>query len=151
MYPRTCKPNIRLFWEAAAQYRPVLSRRLLSHQPYCFGQVSNAAQELDDLNEGNAGRVVVGTLGAMDLGVKLDRLTIGILPIKMKLMLIADSPRWMSIMMGIFFYAMPAGFVLYFVASIIFSFIESASVRRYLYAKGVIDDPRGTAASPVGM
>ena len=37
----------------------------------------------------------------MDLGVKLDRLTIGILPIKMKLMLIADSPRWMSIMMGI--------------------------------------------------
>ena len=38
----------------------------------------------------------------MDLGVKLDRLTIGILPIKMKLMLIADSPRWMSIMMGIF-------------------------------------------------
>ena len=26
----------------------------------------------------------------------------GILPIKMKLMLIADSPRWMSIMMGIF-------------------------------------------------
>ena len=35
-------------------------------------------------------------------GVKLDRLTIGILPIKMKLMLIADSPRWMSIMMGIF-------------------------------------------------
>ena len=29
----------------------------------------------------------------MNLGVKLDRLTIGILPIKMKLMLIADSPR----------------------------------------------------------
>ena len=42
------------------------------------------------------------TLVPMDLGVKLDRLTIGILPIKMKLMLIADSPRWMSIMMGIF-------------------------------------------------
>ena len=35
---------------------------LIRHGKLIFAQVSNAAQELDDLNEGNSGRVVVGTL-----------------------------------------------------------------------------------------
>lgn len=37
---------------------------LIRHGKLIFAQVSNAAQELDDLNEGNSGRVVVGTLHA---------------------------------------------------------------------------------------
>ena len=40
----------------------VFGETLIRHGKLIFGQVSNAAQELDDLNEGNAGRVVVGTL-----------------------------------------------------------------------------------------
>ncbi|WP_109466277.1 LysR substrate-binding domain-containing protein [Albibacillus kandeliae] len=35
---------------------------LIRHGKLIFAQISNAAQELDDLNEGNKGRVVVGTL-----------------------------------------------------------------------------------------
>jgi DNA-binding transcriptional LysR family regulator len=35
---------------------------LIRHGKLIFAQVSNAAQELDDLNEGNSGRLVVGTL-----------------------------------------------------------------------------------------
>lgn len=35
---------------------------LIRHGKLIFAQVSSAAQELDDLNEGNSGRVVVGTL-----------------------------------------------------------------------------------------
>lgn len=35
---------------------------LIRHGKLIFAQVSNAAQELDDMNEGNSGRVVVGTL-----------------------------------------------------------------------------------------
>ncbi|MFV0333059.1 MAG: LysR substrate-binding domain-containing protein [Tropicimonas sp.] len=35
---------------------------LIRHGKLIFAQISNAAQELDDLNEGTAGRVVVGTL-----------------------------------------------------------------------------------------
>ncbi|MTI17731.1 LysR family transcriptional regulator [Rhodobacteraceae bacterium RKSG542] len=35
---------------------------LIRHGKLIFAQVSNAAQELDDLNEGSSGRVVVGTL-----------------------------------------------------------------------------------------
>lgn len=35
---------------------------LIRHGKLIFAQVSNAAQELDDLSEGNSGRVVVGTL-----------------------------------------------------------------------------------------
>jgi len=35
---------------------------LIRHGKLIFSQVSNAAQELDDLNEGNSGRVVIGTL-----------------------------------------------------------------------------------------
>lgn len=35
---------------------------LIRHGKLIFAQVSNAAQELDDLNEGNSGRVVIGTL-----------------------------------------------------------------------------------------
>ena len=42
------------------------------------------------------------TLVPMKLGAKLDRLTIGVLPVKMKLILCLDSPRWMSIMMKVF-------------------------------------------------
>lgn len=44
--------------------------------------------------------------------------------------------------MGLFFYAMPAGFTLYFVASSIYSMIEIHSVKAYLYKKGLIErDP----------
>ncbi|MEM9635913.1 MAG: LysR substrate-binding domain-containing protein [Pseudomonadota bacterium] len=35
---------------------------LIRHGKLIFAQVSNAAQELDDLNEGSSGRVVIGTL-----------------------------------------------------------------------------------------
>lgn len=35
---------------------------LIRHGKLIFSQISNAAQELDDLNEGSSGRVVVGTL-----------------------------------------------------------------------------------------
>ncbi|WP_114388799.1 LysR substrate-binding domain-containing protein [Notoacmeibacter marinus] len=40
----------------------VFGQTLIRHGKLIFAQVSNAAQELDDLNEGNSGRVVVGTL-----------------------------------------------------------------------------------------
>ena len=40
----------------------VFGAALIRHGKLIFSQVSNAAQELDDLNEGNSGRVVVGTL-----------------------------------------------------------------------------------------
>lgn len=40
----------------------VFGASLIRHGKLIFAQVSNAAQELDDLNEGNSGRVVVGTL-----------------------------------------------------------------------------------------
>lgn len=42
----------------------VFGETLIRHGKLIFAQISNAAQELDDLNEGNAGRVVVGTLMA---------------------------------------------------------------------------------------
>lgn len=40
----------------------VFGETLIRHGKLIFSQISNAAQELDDLNEGNSGRVVVGTL-----------------------------------------------------------------------------------------
>ncbi|MEX0276193.1 MAG: LysR substrate-binding domain-containing protein [Ruegeria sp.] len=40
----------------------IFGETLIRHGKLIFTQVSNAAQELDDLNEGNSGRVVVGTL-----------------------------------------------------------------------------------------
>jgi DNA-binding transcriptional LysR family regulator len=40
----------------------VFGAALIRHGKLIFAQVSNAAQELDDLSEGNSGRVVVGTL-----------------------------------------------------------------------------------------
>ncbi|WP_415234275.1 LysR substrate-binding domain-containing protein [Pseudorhodobacter sp.] len=40
----------------------VFGEALIRHGKLIFAQVSNAAQELDDLNEGNSGRIVVGTL-----------------------------------------------------------------------------------------
>lgn len=40
----------------------VFGDALIRHGKLIFAQVSNAAQELDDLNEGNSGRVVIGTL-----------------------------------------------------------------------------------------
>ena len=42
------------------------------------------------------------TLIPMKLSVKLDRLTIGVLPIKMKLLIILDAPNWMTILMKVF-------------------------------------------------
>lgn len=47
----------------------VFGEALIRHGKLIFAQVSNAAQELDDLNEGNSGRVVVGTLLAASPGV----------------------------------------------------------------------------------
>lgn len=40
----------------------IFGETLIRHGKLIFVQVSNAAQELDDLKEGNSGRVVVGTL-----------------------------------------------------------------------------------------
>ncbi|MEQ8657639.1 MAG: LysR substrate-binding domain-containing protein [Hyphomicrobiales bacterium] len=40
----------------------VFGESLIRHGKLIFAQVSNAAQELDDLSEGSSGRVVVGTL-----------------------------------------------------------------------------------------
>jgi len=40
----------------------IFGETLIRHGKLIFAQISNAAQELDDLREGNAGRVVVGTL-----------------------------------------------------------------------------------------
>tara|TARA_R110002072_G_scaffold41779_11_gene116885 strand:- start:11060 stop:12007 length:948 start_codon:yes stop_codon:yes gene_type:complete len=42
---------------------------LIRHGKLIFAQVSSAAQELDDLSEGNSGRVVVGTLLAASPGL----------------------------------------------------------------------------------
>ncbi|MDF3416526.1 LysR family transcriptional regulator [Sulfitobacter sp. M57] len=47
----------------------VFGETLIRHGKLIFAQVSNAAQELDDLNEGNAGRVVIGTLLAASTGL----------------------------------------------------------------------------------
>ena len=47
----------------------VFGEALIRHGKLIFAQVSNAAQELDDLNEGNSGRVVVGTLLAASPGL----------------------------------------------------------------------------------
>lgn len=41
------------------------------------------------------------TLVPMKLSVKLDRLTIGVLPIKMKVLLILDAPNWMNLIMKV--------------------------------------------------
>lgn len=40
----------------------VFGETLIRHGKLIFAQVSNAAQDLDDLNEGSSGRVVIGTL-----------------------------------------------------------------------------------------
>ncbi|WGI23309.1 LysR substrate-binding domain-containing protein [Amylibacter sp. IMCC11727] len=40
----------------------VFGESLIRHGKLIFAQVSHAAQELDDLNQGNSGRVVIGTL-----------------------------------------------------------------------------------------
>ena len=42
----------------------IFGEALIRHGKLIFSQVSNAAQELDDLNEGNSGRVVVGAMQA---------------------------------------------------------------------------------------
>ena len=56
---------------------------LIKHGKLIFAQVSNAAQELDDLNEGNSGRVVIGTLLAASTGL---------LPVAIDILL-ADRPK----------------------------------------------------------
>ena len=47
----------------------VFGDTLIRHGKLIFAQVSNAAQELDDLSEGNSGRVVIGTLLAASTGL----------------------------------------------------------------------------------
>jgi len=61
----------------------VYGETLIRHGKLIFAQISNAAQELDDLSEGNAGRVVVGTLLAASTRV---------LPMAIELLL-ADRPN----------------------------------------------------------
>lgn len=51
---------------------------------------------------GKLGFFAMLTMFPAKLGAKLDRLTIGVLPIKMKALLILDAPRWMSMLMGLF-------------------------------------------------
>ncbi|MFK7753873.1 MAG: LysR substrate-binding domain-containing protein [Sedimentitalea sp.] len=47
----------------------IFGETLIRHGKLIFAQVSNAAQDLDDLNEGNSGRVVIGTLLAASTGI----------------------------------------------------------------------------------
>lgn len=47
----------------------IFGKTLIKHGKLIFAQVSNAAQELDDLIEGNSGRVVIGTLLAASTGL----------------------------------------------------------------------------------
>ena len=57
----------------------VFGESLIRHGKLIFAQVSSAAQELDDLNEGNSGRVVAGTLLAASpalLPLAIERLLI---------------------------------------------------------------------------
>lgn len=61
----------------------VFGETLIRHGKLIFAQVSNAAQELDDLSEGNSGRVVVGTLLAASTGL---------LPAAIEILL-ADRPK----------------------------------------------------------
>ena len=42
------------------------------------------------------------TLVPMKLSVKLDRFTIGVMPVKMKAIAIIDAPRWMGMLMKVF-------------------------------------------------
>ncbi len=51
---------------------------------------------------GGLGFWTMMTLVPMKLGVKLDKLTIGVLPIRIKLILVLDAPTWMSVLMKIF-------------------------------------------------
>lgn len=55
--------EVRLFRRTNRGVIPtVFGETLIRHGKLIFAQVSNAAQELDDLNEGSSGRVVIGTL-----------------------------------------------------------------------------------------
>ncbi|SEO96113.1 DNA-binding transcriptional regulator, LysR family [Salinihabitans flavidus] len=55
--------EVRLFERTNRGVIPTIyGEALIRHGKLIFAQVSNAAQELDDLNEGSSGRVVVGTL-----------------------------------------------------------------------------------------
>lgn len=55
--------EVRLFDRTNRGVVPTLfGEALIRHGKLIFAQVSNAAQELDDLNEGKSGRVVIGTL-----------------------------------------------------------------------------------------
>lgn len=49
---------------------------------------------------GNKGLIATMTMVPMELGTQLDRLTIGILPIKMKAFYIFNHKRWLSVLMG---------------------------------------------------
>lgn len=55
--------EVRLFERTNRGVIPtVFGETLIRHGKLIFAQVSNAAQELDDLSEGSSGRVVIGTL-----------------------------------------------------------------------------------------
>ncbi len=50
----------------------------------------------------NMGMIQMFTLMPMKVASKMDRLTIGVLPVKMKFMYCVNNPRWMKLMMGFF-------------------------------------------------
>lgn len=77
----------------------VFGETLIRHGKLIFAQVSNAAQELDDLNEGNSGRVVVGTLLAA---------TTSLLPLAIDILLAARPNVAVKIVEGTNEVLMPA-------------------------------------------
>lgn len=55
--------EVKLFERTNRGVEPtVFGESLIRHGKLIFSQISNAAQELDDLSEGNSGRIVIGTL-----------------------------------------------------------------------------------------
>jgi CRAL/TRIO domain len=50
---------------------------------------------------GQTGMIEMMTAVSMDVGTKMDRLTIGILPIKMEALYLFNSPTWMRVLMAL--------------------------------------------------
>ena len=59
----------------------------------------NGCKLIEDM--GQIGFLKAMTLVPPDLGAKLDRLTIGILPVKMKALYVSGAARWMGLLMGL--------------------------------------------------
>ncbi len=59
--------------------------------------------------------------------------------------------KFVMVLMGLFWYSMPAGFVLYFVTSSLYTLVESRLVKFFLLKKGLIDPSPGVAVSGSGL